>query len=88
MWLEEPSGERINNMRAQEALSTQAQAIVTACPFCLTMLSDGVAAQSATQGVARNAVQKQQIPVKDVAEILAQSCHVGQELKKRDAIEA
>ncbi len=62
MWLEEASGTRINNMRAQEALGTHAQALVTACPFCLTMLSDGIAAQ------------EQQIPVKDIAEVLLDSC--------------
>lgn len=61
MWLEEKQGQRINNMRAQQALDTHAQALVTACPFCLTMLSDGIAAQ------------EQQIPVKDMAEVLLES---------------
>lgn len=62
MWLEEKEGSRINNMRAQQALDTKAEALVTACPFCLTMLSDGIAAQD------------EQIPVKDMAEILLDCC--------------
>lgn len=62
MWLEEKEGSRINNMRAQQALDTKAEALVTACPFCLTMLSDGIAAQD------------KQIPVKDMAEILLDCC--------------
>ncbi len=59
MWLEETKGRRINEMRTEEALATRADALVTACPFCLTMLSDGVAAVDAT------------VSVLDVAEVLA-----------------
>jgi Fe-S oxidoreductase/nitrate reductase gamma subunit len=62
MWLEEKEGSRINNMRAQQALDTNAEALISACPFCLTMLSDGIAAN------------EKHIPVKDLAEILAESC--------------
>ena len=57
MWLEEPAGKKINHMRAEQALETKADALVTACPFCLTMLSDGVAFHDAT------------MPVKDLAEV-------------------
>lgn len=35
-------GERINDVRAKEALQTGADKIATACPFCLLMLTDGV----------------------------------------------
>ena len=62
MWLEEPAGKRINHMRAEQALETKADALVTACPFCLTMLSDGVAFHDS------------EMPVKDLAEILYESC--------------
>lgn len=61
MWLEEPEGKKINHMRAEQALETKADALVTACPFCLTMLSDGVA------------FHESEMPVKDLAEVLYES---------------
>ncbi|HWR08193.1 heterodisulfide reductase-related iron-sulfur binding cluster [Sporomusa sp.] len=44
MWLEERSGEAINMIRAQEAAAVNTDMIASACPFCLTMLGDGIAA--------------------------------------------
>jgi Fe-S oxidoreductase/nitrate reductase gamma subunit len=38
----EPSGVRINQVRAKEALDTGTDMIATSCPFCLLMLTDGV----------------------------------------------
>lgn len=61
MWLEEKEGVRINFERARQALETDPDEVCTACPFCLTMLSDGVAAKDAA------------VPVRDIAEILADS---------------
>lgn len=61
MWLEEPEGKKINHMRAEQALETKADALVTACPFCLTMLSDGVAFYGS------------EMSVKDLAEVLYES---------------
>lgn len=63
MWLEEKIGTRINNNRAQEALETGAKTVATACPFCMTMLTDGVKAQG----------KGDEVKVKDVAEIIAES---------------
>lgn len=45
MWLEEDVGRRINEMRTEQALETAPDAIATACPFCLTMLDDGIKAK-------------------------------------------
>ncbi|MCX7974521.1 MAG: heterodisulfide reductase-related iron-sulfur binding cluster [Candidatus Aminicenantes bacterium] len=42
MWTEEKIGERINRLRAQEIASTRAKTVVTTCPFCLTMIHDGL----------------------------------------------
>jgi Fe-S oxidoreductase len=42
MWLEETVGKRINEERTEEALGTGAKTIGVACPFCMTMLEDGV----------------------------------------------
>ncbi len=43
-FMEESIGTRIGTARAAEAMATGAAAIATACPFCTTMLRDGVAA--------------------------------------------
>jgi Fe-S oxidoreductase len=62
MWLEEFSGERINRVRAAEALKLQPDTICTACPYCLTMLDDGV-----------KDLKADKVKVKDIAEVLAEA---------------
>jgi Fe-S oxidoreductase/nitrate reductase gamma subunit len=42
MWMEEKIGTRINQMRTEQAVQTKAQSVGTACPYCLTMLGDGI----------------------------------------------
>ncbi len=42
MWMEENLGTRINQKRTQEAETAGAKTVCTACPFCYTMLSEGV----------------------------------------------
>ena len=42
MWMEETIGKRINHVRTQDAIDKNYGTIGTACPFCLTMLSDGI----------------------------------------------
>jgi Fe-S oxidoreductase len=41
MWMEE-HGERINDARAAQAIAVGATGIAVGCPFCLTMMSDGI----------------------------------------------
>ncbi len=60
MWMEEDPKQRVSTERAREALATGAQTVAVGCPFCLTMMSDGVAAQGSAARVL------------DVAEILAE----------------
>ncbi|GAB6181000.1 (Fe-S)-binding protein [Desulfotomaculum defluvii] len=50
MWLEE-HGTRINVMRTEQALETNAEIIATNCPFCLTMMEDGIKDKEATEKV-------------------------------------
>jgi len=61
MWLEEQEGNRINEMRTEQALETGAQSIITACPLCLQMFEDGIKAKAA----------EEKLKVIDVAELLA-----------------
>lgn len=47
MWMEEDKGSRINVSRTEQLLETKATIIGTACPYCLTMVSDGTKAKEA-----------------------------------------
>ena len=40
--MEERLGERINIRRTEDALDTSPEFIATACPYCLTMMEDGI----------------------------------------------
>ena len=42
MWMEESLGTRINQKRTREAEAAGAKTVCTACPFCYTMISDGI----------------------------------------------
>jgi len=42
MWMEEKIGQRINQMRTEQAVQSQAEWVGTACPYCLTMIGDGI----------------------------------------------
>jgi Fe-S oxidoreductase len=64
MFKEEEKGEsRINTERAKEAIGTGASVIAAACPFCNTMMTDGV----------KQAEKEDSIQVMDVAELIATS---------------
>jgi len=67
MWMEERTGKRINTERIDEALTTDPDTISTACPYCLVMLGDAIAAKKTT-GEA-----KETLEVVDVAQLLARS---------------
>jgi len=41
MWMEE-HGDRINNARTDQAIAVNANTVAVGCPFCLTMISDGI----------------------------------------------
>jgi Fe-S oxidoreductase len=44
MWMEEKIGRRINIVRVEQALPQRPQVIATACPYCATMIGDGLKA--------------------------------------------
>src|SRR6201996_8554777 len=67
MWMEERIGKRINTERIEEALALDPDTISTACPYCLVMLRDAVAAKKSS-GDAPDTLE-----VVDVAQLLARS---------------
>lgn len=60
---DEPGDKRINVERADEALETGASVIAAACPFCNTMMTDGV----------KNREKESSVAVLDIAEMIAES---------------
>ena len=67
MFMEEQNNNRVNVKRTLQLLDTGATTIASACPFCMTMLTDGVKSQS----------KEEQIKNMDVVEMLAISCGVS-----------
>jgi Fe-S oxidoreductase len=64
MYKEEEAGnKRVNFERADEALETGAKIIASACPFCNTMMTDGV----------KNKEKENDVQVLDIAEMIAAS---------------
>jgi Fe-S oxidoreductase/nitrate reductase gamma subunit len=70
MWMEEDIGERINNMRTDQAIATGAEKIAVGCPFCLTMLSDGI----------KDRNQVERMAALDIAEIVWKAMDLEQEV--------
>lgn len=64
MFKEPENGKKdINVERIEEAMETQAEVVAAACPFCMTMLSDGV----------KHFEKEQELRVLDIAEITARA---------------
>jgi len=61
MFMEEQGSERVNNKRTLQLLETGATTIASGCPFCMTMLTDGLKDQE----------KEAEIGQRDIAEILA-----------------
>jgi len=59
MWMEENVGKRVNVERSEELLATGADQIAVACPFCMTMITDGVTGAGS------------EVPVLDISEVVA-----------------
>ena len=64
MFKEEEAGKtRVNFERSEEAINTGASIIASNCPFCTTMLTDGV----------KNKEKEEEVQVLDIAELVAKS---------------
>ena len=63
-FVDEPSNQRVNQERARQVLETGADVVAVGCPFCMTMLEDGVNAVRSSDPSTRPT------KVLDVAELL------------------
>jgi Fe-S oxidoreductase len=63
MWMEEQNNNRVNVKRTLQLIDTGATTVASACPFCMTMLTDGLKAKD-----------REDIRQLDVVELLAESC--------------
>src|SRR5215470_6540053 len=61
MWMEEEPSQRVNTRRIEQALETNPDAVAVACPFCMTMIDDGLKAKGL----------EEKVPALDVMEIVA-----------------
>jgi Fe-S oxidoreductase len=64
MFMEEQNQDRVSGKRTLQLLDTGAKTIASACPFCMTMLTDGLKSKN----------MEEQVRQLDVAELLEQSC--------------
>jgi Fe-S oxidoreductase len=63
LWMERTKGERLSDLRVEEALATGATVLATSCPYCIAMLEDSVRTLNADD----------RIKIKDVAELVCES---------------
>jgi len=61
MWFDDTPDSRVGASRVNEIIESGAEKVVVACPFCLTMLQDGLAAQGGN------------IETRDIAELLVEA---------------
>ena len=59
----EPGNKEVNIKRTEQALDTKPEIIAAGCPFCNTMLTDGV----------KNKKKEQEVKVLDIAELINQA---------------
>ena len=63
MWMEEHIGKRVNVARTEQALATKAGIVAASCPFCMTMITDGVKTKD----------MQDKVKVMDIAELIDQA---------------
>ncbi len=71
MWKEEENQNRVNVKRTLQLVDTGARTIASACPFCMTMLTDGLKSQNLEEKVRQ----------KDIAELLEESCAIVEKVE-------
>jgi Fe-S oxidoreductase len=61
MWMEEEPTKRVNIRRVEQALETTPDVVAVACPFCMTMIDDGLKSKN----------MEEKIKALDVMELVA-----------------
>jgi Fe-S oxidoreductase len=56
MWIEEKPEQRVNVLRVEQLLATEPKTIASSCPYCMTMLTDGVKAKEKEEVIANRDV--------------------------------
>jgi len=51
MWMEEPIDKRLNVRRVEDVIKAKVGVVATACPYCLSMLEDGLKAKAAEESI-------------------------------------
>jgi len=74
MWMEEHLGSRINQARTKQALAAGAKTVCTACPFCYTMITDGI----------KELELGEQLQAMDIALLVARAAGIDLKAKKAD----
>ncbi len=69
-FVDEPADKRVNQNRAQEAIDTGADVLAVGCPFCMTMMEDGINARKG----------EKDIKVMDVSELLWEAAKPKEEI--------
>ena len=67
LWMEKLKGERLSDLRIEEALATGASVLATACPYCITMFEDSV----------RTLNVDDRLKIKDVTELFLESLEIS-----------
>ena len=68
MWMEETTGVKVNDARAEELVATGAGRVATACPFCYIMMDDGVKAAG---------IDEEEVKVADIAIHVLEAIEAG-----------
>ena len=63
MWMEETIGKKIYLERSEEIVGLQVSGVAVGCPFCLTMLEDGM----------KELEKEEAIKIMDIAELVAKN---------------
>ncbi|HYD47439.1 MAG TPA: (Fe-S)-binding protein [Terriglobales bacterium] len=63
MWMEEEPDKRVNIRRVEQLLETEPDAVAVACPYCMTMIDDGLKAKG----------MEEKVQAVDVMELVADS---------------